>query len=167
LVSKIPGEREKRVVDDDEPGLELVHLLRGLTVQLNLFGAEFAATHRLHPTDLRALIELLDADRAGIPATPGWLGERLGLNSASVTGLVDRLERTGHVRRERDERDRRRVLLRVTEPAVALGWAFFGPLITGLVTATRSLDAAELEVLRHFLRTATELAAAARGGGSG
>ena len=84
--------------------MALVHLLRGIAVELNLFGAEFATRNRLHATDLRALIHLLDAERARLTPTPGWLGERLGLNSASVTALVDRLERLGHVRRRGDRK---------------------------------------------------------------
>jgi DNA-binding MarR family transcriptional regulator len=149
-------------MDDQEPGLQLVHLLRGLTVEFDLFAAEFANTHRLHPTDLRALIHLLDAARAGTVATPGWLGEQLGLNSASTTGLIDRLEKAGHVRRVRDTQDRRRVLLAVEEQAIALGWSFFGPLITELVTAMRSFSDAELDTVRRFLLAMTEVVLATR-----
>ena len=149
-------------MDDQDPGLRLVHLLRGLTVEFNLFGAEFAAAHGLHPTDLRALIQLLDAARAGIVATPGWLGEQLRLNSASTTGLVDRLEKAGHVRRVRDTADRRRVVLVVEEQAIALGWSFFGPLITELVTATRSFSEAELDTVRRFLLAMTDVIASTR-----
>jgi len=153
---------DSEVIDDREPGMQLVHLLRGITVELDLFGAEFAAAHGLHATDLRALIHLLDAARAGTAATPGWLGEQLGLNSASVTALVDRLERAGHVRRERDSRDRRRVLLTVEDRAVALGWSFFGPLISGMVTAMRDFDEAELATVRTFLQAMTEVTIASR-----
>jgi DNA-binding MarR family transcriptional regulator len=151
-------------MDDQDPGLQLVHLLRGITVQLDLLGAEFAGLHHLHPTDLRALIHLLDADRAGIQATPGWLGGQLRLNSASVTALIDRLERLGHLRRVRDTGDRRRVHLVVEPQAVALGWAFFGPLITGMVTAMKSFDEAELAAIRRFLVGMNEVVAAGRRG---
>jgi DNA-binding MarR family transcriptional regulator len=152
-------------MDDREPDLRMIHLLRGLTIELELFGARFAAEHRLHPTDVRALVELLDAGRAGITATPGWLGGRLGMNSAAVTALIDRLERLGHVRRERDDRDRRRVLLVVTPEAVALGWSFFGPLIDGMVAAMRSFDEAELATVRRFLTGMSEVVATGRNAG--
>ena len=102
---------------------------------------------------MRALIHLLDASRAGITPTAGWLGHRLGLNSASVTALIDRLERLGHIRRARDTRDRRRVLLAVEPQAVALGWDFFGPLITETVTAMQSFDDDELATVSRFLHT--------------
>lgn len=131
--------------------MQLVHLLRAIAVDLNLRGVDFAARHGLHPTDVRALIELLDADRAGVPATPGLLGARLGLNSASTTALVDRLERLGHVRRGRDERDRRRVLLQVDAQAVELGWDFFGPLIIAVVGALDDFPAADLDAVHRVL----------------
>lgn len=65
-------------MSEAEDPLRLVHLLRGLTVELDLFGAEFAARNGLHPTDLRALIHLLDAARAGRVVTPGRSGRRCG-----------------------------------------------------------------------------------------
>ncbi len=129
----------------------MVHGLRELVVQLNLFGSEFARTHGLHTTDVRALIALLDAARAGRIATPGWLGQQLGLNSASTTALVDRLEKDGLVSRERDARDRRRVKLQVTESAEQLGWSFFGPLIGQAVGVLDSFSPDELATIDEFL----------------
>jgi DNA-binding MarR family transcriptional regulator len=131
--------------------IRLVHLLRQVTVELNLLAAGFAAENGLHPTDLRAIIHLLDAERAGTVATPGRLGTGLGLNSASVTALLDRLERLGHVRRERDPGDRRRILLSVTPSAKDLGQAYFGPLIDRLVTTMDGYDERDLSAVRRFL----------------
>jgi DNA-binding MarR family transcriptional regulator len=152
------------VIDEDDPGLQLVHLLRGLTMEFGLFGAEFAAGKGMHPTDLRALIHLLDAARTGVTASPGWLGARLRLNSASTTELIDRLEGAGHVRRQRDTGDRRRVQLVVDERAVALGWSYFGPLIGELVGSMRTFTPSELEVVQRFLLAMTEVVVAARRG---
>ncbi|MFH8282577.1 MarR family winged helix-turn-helix transcriptional regulator [Streptomyces antibioticus] len=142
--------------DDQNPAMGLVHLLRAVTVEFDLLGAEFAARHGLHPTDVRALIHLLDAARAGTRATPGRLGEQLRLNSAGTTALVDRLERLGLVQRTRDTADRRRVLLNATEKATELGWAFFGPVIGEVVTAAESFEEGELETVRRFLTAVLE-----------
>ncbi|MFI8260126.1 MarR family winged helix-turn-helix transcriptional regulator [Streptomyces sp. NPDC085665] len=144
--------------DDDTPAMRLVHLLRAVTVELHLRGAEFAARNGLHPTDLRALIRLLDADRAGEVVTPGLLGEALRLNSAGTTALLDRLERLGLVRRRRDEQDRRRILLAVEPKAVELGRSFFGPLIGGLVEAAGQFTPRELDVVRRYLTAALDAA---------
>ncbi|MER7742906.1 MarR family transcriptional regulator [Streptomyces sp. NPDC096538] len=149
-------------MDERGPAMELVHLLRAVTVEFDLLGAEFAARHGLHPTDVRALIHLLDAARSGTRATPGWLGEQLRLNSAGTTALVDRLERLELVRRSRDTVDRRRVLLEVEEKATRLGWAFFGPVIDEVMAASDDFDAGELATVRRFLASVLESARATR-----
>jgi DNA-binding MarR family transcriptional regulator len=135
----------------DQRRLRLVHQLRAISVELDLARAEFASSAGLHATDVRALIHLLDADRAGQPATPGWLAGQLGLTSAATTALIDRLEGAGHVRRQRSAQDRRKVELQVTAEAVALGWDFFGPLLTGMMHAMAPFGPAELDTVGRFL----------------
>ncbi|MER6046874.1 helix-turn-helix domain-containing protein [Streptomyces sp. NPDC001793] len=141
----------KREPNREPAGMDLVHLLREVTLRLDLAGAEFAARNGLHPTDLRALIALLDAARSGEELTAGRLGARLGLNSAGTTALVDRLERLGHLRRVRDTRDRRRVLLVVDAGAIALGQSFFGPLIARTLDLLETFDDTERSAIHRFL----------------
>lgn len=50
------------------------------------------------------------------PITAGRLAEITGLTTGAVTGIVDRLERTGHVRRGRDPGDRRKVIIEPVWP---------------------------------------------------
>lgn len=134
------------------PRMGLVHLLRSVAVDLDLQAAAFAAEHGLHPTDLRALIALLDAERAGEPMTPGRLGVRLHLNSPAVTAVIDRLQALGFLTRERDTRDRRRVLLVVSQEAKSLGWSFFRPQIGRILTAMDGFDQADLDAYERVLR---------------
>lgn len=55
--------------------------------------------------------------------TPGDIAERTGLTSSSVTNLVDRMERNGHVRRRAHPDDRRSVLVDLTAAGKeALSW---------------------------------------------
>jgi DNA-binding MarR family transcriptional regulator len=76
--------------------------------------------------DVRALgIIAESADALG----PVELGNRLGMRSASATELVDRLEGTGHVRRVRHPRDRRRVILEISETGRHAVMAELGPLL--------------------------------------
>ncbi|MEU8832702.1 MarR family transcriptional regulator [Streptomyces sp900116325] len=141
-------------MSEQSPEMEIVHLLRKVTVEFGLRQAEFASRHGMHPTDVRALICLLDAERAGADATAGWLGAQLGLNSAGTTAVIDRLERLGHLTRTRDPRDRRRVLMTVAQPAVELGRSFFGPLIDDTVAVLRDFDESETAAVRRFLSAA-------------
>jgi DNA-binding MarR family transcriptional regulator len=147
--------------------MSVVYLLRAVAFELNALGAAFASANGLHLTDLRAIVELLDAERADQPASPGWLGRRLGLGSAAVTALVDRLERLGHVQREPDPDDRRRVRLLVTPTAKRLGWTFFGPLIDGVLAVTSAFDDVELASVRRFLTDVVDTVHAHAGGPAG
>ena len=45
------------------------------------------------------------------PMTPGQLAVATGLTSGTVTGVIDRLEKASLVRRDRDGKDRRKVLV--------------------------------------------------------
>ena len=149
----------------DEGRAELALLLRRLTVELDAVGQRFAGLHGLNRTDVRALVAIMDAARTGRPMTAGALGAAVELSSASVTALVDRLERVGHVERVRDEHDRRRVVLEMTPAAMAAGGEFFGGLQRDLVAAMSGYPDEELAVVRRFLEDMTEVISAHRQSG--
>ncbi len=136
---------------------ELALLLRRLTVELDAVGQRFAQLHGLNRTDVRALVAIMDAARRGESMTAGSLGASVELSSASVTALLDRLERAGHIRRVRDADDRRRVVLEMSESAMSAGAAFFGGLQRDLVAAMTSYSDAELAVVRRFLTEMTDV----------
>jgi DNA-binding MarR family transcriptional regulator len=138
---------------------ELALLLRRLTVELDAVGQRFAGLHGLGRTDVRALVAVMDAARRGDAVTAGSLGAAVELSSASVTALVDRLERAGHLRRVRDAEDRRRVVLEMSDAAMAAGAEFFGGLQRDLVAAMAAYSDAELDVVRRFLEDMTGVVA--------
>jgi hypothetical protein len=73
------------------------------------------------------------------------------MTTASVTVLLDRLERAGHVRRRPRSDDRRRVDVTVEPSAEDLGWSFFGPLIDATSGVLHRRAAHEREVVDAFL----------------
>jgi DNA-binding MarR family transcriptional regulator len=75
----------------------------------------------LNRTDMR-FIDVLD--REG-PVPAGRFAQALGLTTGAVTTALDRLERGGWARRVRDEGDRRRVLVELTDRARGLGGRFY------------------------------------------
>lgn len=135
----------------DEEREQLVQLLQSYATEADRLGQVFAERHALHPTDLHALLAVMNADRAGEPLTPGRLGQQLGLSSGATTALVDRLEQVGHVHRVRDEHDRRRVTLRYGETAAAVAAAFFRPLATRMDQLLDTYSPAELAAARRFM----------------
>ena len=130
---------------------ELALLLRRLTVELDAVGQRFAEVHGLNRTDVRALVAIMDAARGGESLTAGRLGAAVDLSSASVTALLDRLEKVGHIRRTRDADDRRRVVLEMSDSAMAAGAEHFGGLQRDLTAAMEGYTDDELDVVRRFL----------------
>jgi DNA-binding MarR family transcriptional regulator len=120
--------------------LALVHQLREVALRLDLAAMEFARTTGLHATDVRALIRLLDAERARVQATPTWLSQQLGMTSQATTAVIHRLEVAGHIERLRSASDGRSSRLVVSNSAVELGWQFFGPLLERLIEVTGDLS---------------------------
>lgn len=140
-----------RNAPSSDPRMNLVHLLRSVAVDLDLQAAAFATENGLHPTDVRALIAMLDAARAGEAMTPGRLGVRLHLKTPATTAVIDRLEALGFLTRERDPDDRRRVLLVVSAKAVSTGWGFFTPLIARILDVMGGFDEADLDAYERVL----------------
>ena len=136
---------------------ELALLLRRLTVELDAVGQRFAELHGLNRTDVRALVAIMDAARGGESLTAGRLGAAVDLSSASVTALLDRLEQVGHIRRTRDADDRRRVVLEMSDTAMAAGASHFGALQRDLAGAMEGYSDDELAVVRRFLEDMTRV----------
>lgn len=55
--------------------------------------------------------ESMDIISRNQPITAGQLAVHCGLTTGAVTGILDRLEKGGFVRRERDSADRRRIFI--------------------------------------------------------
>lgn len=106
----------------------------------------------LHHTD-QECIDLLDWAE---PLTAGQIASHLGLTTGAVTGLVDRLEAGGWVRRERDPSDRRRVLVHLSDEHGAELWEAYQPLAEAIATYQASLSERELDIIVGFLEESNE-----------
>lgn len=87
--------------------------------------------HRLSRAGRQALAVL---EGAGQPLSPTTIAERLLVTTASVTSLLDTLERRGLVQRQPDPTDRRRLLVALTDDGRALVEQFL-PEVVALQTA--------------------------------
>jgi DNA-binding MarR family transcriptional regulator len=117
-----------------------------------LFHSAMAERFGLSASDEKTL-EVLS--RLG-PLTAGQLAEHTGLASASVTALIDRLERRGFVRRVRDPADRRRVIVELVPEGVAKIAAAFAPFERSLAEFWAGFTVEQLEVIRDFLLRSAE-----------
>jgi DNA-binding MarR family transcriptional regulator len=134
----------------------LIAAYRASTSQEAAFDGLAAAALGIGQTDLRCL-DLIQS-RGGL--TAGELAVAAGLTTGAVTGIVDRLEKAGLARRVRDDADRRKVNLEVTDRHYAQTAAIWGPLMEDWQqTFAARFSAAELATVIAFLETATTLAA--------
>jgi DNA-binding MarR family transcriptional regulator len=107
----------------------------------------------IHRTDLG----LLDVLQLGGRMSAGELARRGGLSPAAVTAALDRLERAGYVRRVRDERDRRRVLVEVTEQMLEDAQQVYGPLAERSGELLDRFTDDELRAMIEVLHGSTEM----------
>jgi DNA-binding MarR family transcriptional regulator len=104
----------------------------------------------LNPTDLRSLDWLTTGAMSA-----GELGEATSLSSPATTTLLDRLERKGFVRRQRDTVDRRKVLIELTPAGRGKIDELWGPLAREGGRLLDRFSDDELVKLRNFLVEAT------------
>lgn len=91
------------------------------------------------------------------PVTPGLLAERTGLTSGAITAVLDRLEKAGFVRRDKDPADRRQVVVKLTPERAPELAALFEPLRRGWRELCGKRSEKELQVVAAFLQQATAL----------
>ena len=133
--------------------------LREMSTESDQIGRLFAVSHQVRPTDFRALLHIFVAEAAGRPMISGDLSQRMGLSGAAITYLVDRLIDSGHIRRDSHPADRRKVILRYSEPGLDTARSFFNPLGMHTHAALKGLPDADLAAAH---RVFTALIAAMR-----
>jgi DNA-binding MarR family transcriptional regulator len=123
--------------------------MRDVSGQSVLYSQAVADRLGINSTDL----ECLDHISRG-QLTPGKLAELTGLTTGAITGIIDRLERAGLARRERDADDRRKILVRAL-PAVSQRLApLFGPMEHAAMAVLSKYRDDELALFLDFLTAA-------------
>jgi len=84
-----------------------------------IFSEDAAIAAGLSAQQHQALLAIKGAP-AATPVTAGLLAERLGIRHHSAVGLLDRLAEKNLVRRQRNSKDRRQVLILLTPKAERL-----------------------------------------------
>jgi DNA-binding MarR family transcriptional regulator len=131
----------------------LLWLGRQLSAATIMFHQAVADRFGLNPTDHKCMDLLFTKG----PMTAGELADVTGLTTGAITGVIDRLEKIGFVRREDDPSDRRRVIVRV----VPKGYQRVGQLFKHLGEATAELSMhysnAELATILDFMTHSQEM----------
>ncbi|NRQ49980.1 MarR family winged helix-turn-helix transcriptional regulator [Aeromicrobium stalagmiti] len=142
---------------------DLVRELRIFAGEIERYILQMSHTHSMHRTDLAAIALVMDRETT----TPKDISDGLGLSPSATTAMLDRLERAGHVTRERVETDRRSVHVEITDTAIAVGGSMFGILARHMRQVLDTQDDAELArtaALMEQINTATRAASAEAAG---
>jgi DNA-binding MarR family transcriptional regulator len=125
--------------------------LRELSIQLSLLNHQVGVRVELKDVD----IDCLDLIARHGPLSPSALARRAGLHPATMTGILDRLERGRWVARERDPSDRRAVVIRALRDRNAELFRLYAGMSSSMDQICASYADAELKLLAGFLHRTT------------
>ena len=148
------------LVSGSEDWLESIPRLatagRSLFVSLISLQTATARAAGIRPTEVAIIAHLQRAP--GEPArTPGDLARLTGLTTGAITGVLDRLERDGYVRRVRDHHDRRKIFLELTGKDTEAFNAVFGPMLAGLNQLCSTFSKQQLEDITRYIEGCHEV----------
>ncbi|MCY0096961.1 MarR family winged helix-turn-helix transcriptional regulator [Hoeflea ulvae] len=130
----------------DDRITQLERKIRAASAQRTLYSGVLASKLGMHQTDLECLFIIT----LGENVTPGQLASETGLTTGAITGVVDRIERAGYIRRQRDPADRRRLFLEPVPERIeeirAINRRAYKPWMEELARYSE----AELEILLDF-----------------
>lgn len=125
--------------------------MRELSIQLSLLNHRVSAQVALKDVDL----DCLDLVGRHGPMSASELAKRAGLHPATMTGILDRLERGGWIARERHPSDRRAVAIRVLRDRGGELFRLYAGMNASMDDICAEYSDAELELLADFLSRAT------------
>jgi DNA-binding MarR family transcriptional regulator len=133
-------------------GTAIKESLRELSIQLSLLNHQVGARLDLKDVDLDCL-ELVNRHGS---MSPSALARRAGLHPATMTGILDRLERGGWISRDRDTADRRAVIIRSLRDRSAELYRLYGGMNSAMDQICAGYSEGELDLIADFLRRTTE-----------
>ncbi|KQO96658.1 MarR family transcriptional regulator [Leifsonia sp. Leaf264] len=133
--------------------------LRELRVQLSVLNHQVGLRAGLRDVDL----DCLDLISANGPLSPGALARLAGVHPATLTGILDRLEKGLWIARDRDPADRRSVLIRIEPERNREMFRLYTGMNSEMDRLCADYDEDQLEVITGFLRRSAEAGRVATG----
>lgn len=125
--------------------------LRELNLELSRLSHHVSTHLDLKDVDL----DCLDLINRYGPLSPSAVARRAGMHPATMTGILDRLERGGWITRERDPVDRRAVVVRARRDRNAELFRLLAGMDSLMNEICADYTDAELELLADFLQRTT------------
>ncbi len=145
--------------DDADGAVQVLNALRELQAADEEMRLRSSRDMGLNRTDMRALRFVIAQEAAGEQVTAQALAAELGISTASVTKLLDRITRAGYLERRPHPTDRRSVVVRTTPRAHGDVRKQLGPTHERMLAIAEAVPAQSREHVATFLRSmAAELA---------
>jgi DNA-binding MarR family transcriptional regulator len=125
--------------------------LRELSNQISLLNRQVSSRVDLKDIDL----DCFDFISQVGTITPGGLSRRTGLHPATVTGIIDRLEKSGWIAREQDPSDRRGTILRALPERTGELFKLYSGMNNEMDELCADYDEGQLDTIADFLVKAT------------
>lgn len=139
--------------ESDSVERSIVRSLRQIIRAVGLYSRELMRRRNLTAPQLATLRQL----RRKGPLSAGELARGIAVSQATVTGIVDRLEQRSLVTRSRDARDRRRVVIELTDAARELVATSPPPLHERFMVRLGEISADEREEIDRVLRVIVQM----------
>jgi len=146
-MSSVSPERAEEIRRRQRSSAQVRESLRELRIQLSLLNYRIGSQLDLKDVDL----DCLDIVDVYGPLSPSALARRAGLHPATMTGVLDRLERGGWIARDRDASDRRAVVVRILSDRYAELMRFYSPMNRSMNKILAKYSDSELEAIADFM----------------
>jgi DNA-binding MarR family transcriptional regulator len=147
-MKSVSPKRAEEIRDRQRSTAEIRDSLRALRIQLALLNYRVGTELELKDVDLD-ILDILDTYG---PLSPSTLARHAGMHPATMTGVLDRLERDGWIARERDPSDRRAVVVRPLRDRLAELLRLYSGMNRSMNKLLADYSDAELEVIADFMR---------------
>jgi DNA-binding MarR family transcriptional regulator len=151
-MTPISNKRGTQIRSRQQTSSEVRNALQELRRQLARLNYRVGSALDLKDVDL----DCLDIVSASGPMSPTALARLAGLHPATMTGILDRLERGGWIVRERDPSDRRAVLVRALPDRMGELLGCYAGMSRSMNKLISSYSDKELETIGDFLERCAE-----------
>jgi DNA-binding MarR family transcriptional regulator len=150
------------VLKKEDKILSHSELLKALEDQSRELGTRTVIFHHfigerlgLNPTDHKCLDLIIKAET---PMTATQLAEETGLSTGTITGVMDRLEKAGYIKRKRDANDRRLIFIKplVERALIKLG-PVFEPIRQASIDLYSKYTDEQLTVILDFITSCNRM----------
>ncbi|MBD3941721.1 MarR family transcriptional regulator [Microbacterium sp. NEAU-LLC] len=145
------SERWLPQTDHEHAVMRVLTSIRSMSDAMERMHSGMKGDMDMNATDVAALRLLIIREQQGRAVSPHDIARHLRISTASTTKLLDRLEGSGHVRRQPHPTDRRGRVVVLTDESRQAFFRIFGVRLRAMREMALTYDERELELIERFL----------------